>query len=426
MVSSQDLQIWQQAVNGINDSGKADLTQEEWSALSVLNNSLSNGNFRSEESRYSINAIKENLSIHRNNPILQTHLQIFIDLCVKYGAKLQSSEVTPPASESTTTQVPTEVTNTQKLQAETTAAPSPVTPDDLQNWQQILSRIEAAQNDLLPNELSAFNALVSLFNSGNFGANESGGYIQIIKNSTTKNRLLKRIYLPTFVALCEKYFMTQATTPTPANTPSTSSNIMRQTNTSSTTKKSGSNSLLIIIIVAIILGVGYYMVKDSDWFNEFLGQEVIVKTDQDTKHEEIIDTKYPDIERLEKQVAEQQQKINSMENEIESLQKTQTTQQEVQSPTPPSYSTNSTIPGRFPQASERLLSDSDLRYLSKEDLKIMRNEIFARHGFIFQTDAMKTYFRNQSWYSPRYSNVNSWLTNIEQKNIALIQSYEKQ
>jgi uncharacterized protein (TIGR02145 family) len=80
--------------------------------------------------------------------------------------------------------------------------------------------------------------------------------------------------------------------------------------------------------------------------------------------------------------------------------------------------------GRFPQATERLLKVSDLQSLSKEDLKIMRNEIFARHGYIFTTEAMNAYFRKQSWYSPRYSNVNSMLTNIEMKNIELIKRYE--
>ena len=79
---------------------------------------------------------------------------------------------------------------------------------------------------------------------------------------------------------------------------------------------------------------------------------------------------------------------------------------------------------RFPQASERLLSASDLSGLSKYDLKIMRNEIFARHGYVFQTKDMKNYFQNQSWYTPRYSNVTSMLTSIEQKNIAMIKRYE--
>ena len=89
-----------------------------------------------------------------------------------------------------------------------------------------------------------------------------------------------------------------------------------------------------------------------------------------------------------------------------------------------SYNSSSDISGRFPQASERLLSSSDLSGLSKYDLKIMRNEIFARHGYIFQTNDMKNYFQNQFWYSPQYNNVNSKLTNIERENIALIKSYE--
>ena len=84
----------------------------------------------------------------------------------------------------------------------------------------------------------------------------------------------------------------------------------------------------------------------------------------------------------------------------------------------------SSIPGRFPQASERLLTASDLQNMSKYDLKIMRNEIFARHGYIFKTTDMKNHFQNQSWYTPKYGDVSSKLTNIEQKNVALIQRYE--
>ena len=96
----------------------------------------------------------------------------------------------------------------------------------------------------------------------------------------------------------------------------------------------------------------------------------------------------------------------------------------ISTPSQSSYIASVDTPGRFPQASERLLSEADLSGLSKYDLKIMRNEIFARHGYIFQTNDMKNYFQNQSWYSPRYSNVNTQLTNIEQKNITLIQRYE--
>ena len=97
MISPPDLQIWQDSVNGINDSGKTDLFKEEWSALLVLNESLSSGNFQSDESRMSFTTINECFSMHRNNPALQAHLKNYIDLCFKYGAKLQRLD-TPQSS----------------------------------------------------------------------------------------------------------------------------------------------------------------------------------------------------------------------------------------------------------------------------------------------------------------------------------------
>lgn len=81
-------------------------------------------------------------------------------------------------------------------------------------------------------------------------------------------------------------------------------------------------------------------------------------------------------------------------------------------------------PGIYPEASERLLSVSDIQGLTKWDLKVMRNEIYARHGYIFKTQEMITYFNSQSWYNPRYNNVDEWLSAIEKKNIKFIQNYE--
>ena len=86
MVSNSDLQRWQDAVKGINESGSTDLTQEEWSALTVLNGSFNCGNFESDESRYSIKLLKDNLIGHTNNRILQAYLKNYIALCDKYGA----------------------------------------------------------------------------------------------------------------------------------------------------------------------------------------------------------------------------------------------------------------------------------------------------------------------------------------------------
>ncbi len=78
----------------------------------------------------------------------------------------------------------------------------------------------------------------------------------------------------------------------------------------------------------------------------------------------------------------------------------------------------------YPQASDKLLTNDDVSNLDAWELKIMRNEIYARHGYIFKTEEMKTYFGSQKWYSPRYESVDDRLTEVEKKNIALIKRYE--
>lgn len=81
--------------------------------------------------------------------------------------------------------------------------------------------------------------------------------------------------------------------------------------------------------------------------------------------------------------------------------------------------------GQYPQASQRLLKNTDLEDLYKEDLTYMRNEIFARHGYCFRMKSIRQQFDNQEWYIPVTTDVKNSLTEIEKKNIALIKSYEK-
>jgi serine/threonine-protein kinase len=84
----------------------------------------------------------------------------------------------------------------------------------------------------------------------------------------------------------------------------------------------------------------------------------------------------------------------------------------------------SNVRGMFPEASTRLLTPSDLASRSRWELRIMRNEIFARHGYIFKTPEMCSYFARQSWYSPRYDDVTKFLSDIEVSNTKIIKSSE--
>ncbi len=86
---------------------------------------------------------------------------------------------------------------------------------------------------------------------------------------------------------------------------------------------------------------------------------------------------------------------------------------------------NSEYPGKYPQGSLRYLQRSDLAGLSKYELKIYRNEIYARHGYIFKSDDMVKYFFNLKWYKPTYADVTKMLSSIELRNIELIKSLEK-
>ena len=91
----------------------------------------------------------------------------------------------------------------------------------------------------------------------------------------------------------------------------------------------------------------------------------------------------------------------------------------------PLVASSQSVPGKYPQASTRLLTTADVNHLPLAELRIMRNEIYARHGFIFKKKETKNYFANQKWYVPRYDNVENVLTDIEKKNIQLIKQYEK-
>ena len=83
--------------------------------------------------------------------------------------------------------------------------------------------------------------------------------------------------------------------------------------------------------------------------------------------------------------------------------------------------------GKYAQASYRLLKDEDLENLSKDELQIMRNEIFARYGHIFRPGGkMEAYFKQQEWYSGHYPNVYDFLTELEELNIELIRKFEQQ
>ena len=92
-----------------------------------------------------------------------------------------------------------------------------------------------------------------------------------------------------------------------------------------------------------------------------------------------------------------------------------------------SYPITDYYSGEFTQASRRLLSKAELLKISKSDLKIIRNEIFARYGYKFNTGGeMDLYFKSQNWYSGQHDNVNDFLSDLEKANTKLILQIENE
>lgn len=77
----------------------------------------------------------------------------------------------------------------------------------------------------------------------------------------------------------------------------------------------------------------------------------------------------------------------------------------------------------------RLLTNDDIKGLSKYSLALARNEIYARHGRKFQTPEYNDYFSGKSWYhinpNYNYSDDNSNLNSIEIANVKLILAAER-
>ena len=82
------------------------------------------------------------------------------------------------------------------------------------------------------------------------------------------------------------------------------------------------------------------------------------------------------------------------------------------------------IPGKYGVASAMPLTHSILRLLPKDVLKMMRCEIYARHGDTFTEAEVQDYFNAQPWYKKSVKVV--VLTDIERFNVAFIKQIEKE
>lgn len=85
-------------------------------------------------------------------------------------------------------------------------------------------------------------------------------------------------------------------------------------------------------------------------------------------------------------------------------------------------------------SNDYIIADSGNRKISEEEIKnfdlsklsLARNEIFARHGYVFSVPEIKSYFEAKKWYKPNSNYNENDLNDIEKYNVDLIKNKENQ
>ena len=177
--------------------------------------------------------------------------------------------------------------------------------------------------------------------------------------------------------------------------------------------------LVTLFVVVSVLACGLLNKDKKDTSDELKKKEL------ELKERELALKEKEKKEDKEQEIKEKEETLNQREEELSAKEEYLKSEDEKQKYNRTrDRSSYSGYSGLYPEASTRYLTNADLRNKSRWQLKIMRNEIYARHGYIFQTQEMKNYFNNQSWYNPVYYDVTHMLTSLEKSNIAYIKKFE--
>jgi hypothetical protein len=82
-------------------------------------------------------------------------------------------------------------------------------------------------------------------------------------------------------------------------------------------------------------------------------------------------------------------------------------------------------PGDMELFENKLIAANMLHGLSLNELRLLRNEIYARHGRQFQAPWLSQYFFSQPWYQPNENFKDEEVTGSDKANVETIVAYEK-
>jgi hypothetical protein len=84
------------------------------------------------------------------------------------------------------------------------------------------------------------------------------------------------------------------------------------------------------------------------------------------------------------------------------------------------------LPGDMQFFENRTISEQMLHGLSLHELRLLRNEVYARHGRMFRAEWLQQYFFFQPWYAPDENFKDEELSGNDKLNVETIVKYENQ
>lgn len=174
-------------------------------------------------------------------------------------------------------------------------------------------------------------------------------------------------------------------------------------------------SYFIIIVILFLMGVGYcYLTYSKNSMEKWIDETMDSYYESDDIHE-IQNYIQNDVseksEQIEETSLDSQQSVMETDSDSDVLSEEIDTQEYI-----------------IPDSSTKRLEENDIKDLTKEELRLARNEIYARHGRLFDDTELQSYFDKKSWYNGTVDPENfkeEMLSDIEKDNIKLIKEYEQ-
>lgn len=168
-------------------------------------------------------------------------------------------------------------------------------------------------------------------------------------------------------------------------------------------KKLGVAAGVVALVIAVIVGIALFVTPEKE--NTESQPESVQKEEQ----------------QKEEQQKEEQQEEGQMETGQEEPEPQDQPQEE------PVSTEDEYI---LPESNTRKLTREELEPFTKEQLRLARNEIFARHGMIFGVEDLDNYFKTKSWYQPTIPGEDFMeqveMSLIEEANVVLILEVESE